>query len=322
MADTYWQSDIAIAGEGVPALVHPWRRPRGRSIGGSVPSEARTALPLTVAAAPIGRRELLLWIVLCLFANQALLLLNVESFDAFAASLLSQNDIYWLACAVTIYRLSISERTVGADRVDCTLALSLGVFVLLSSFLPYRFGIGLLTTMVALYLLLPNNGDRNLKAAGGVLLALSMQLIWGPIFFQLFTPELLKVDAGLVGTLLTMLRPDILWKGMTFFAPDGHAVSLIAGCSSFNNVSNAVLACAAVTMSRRTEWLRHDIATVVIAGIAMILFNSARICLIAWSANYHSFWHDGAGAQILAIAQTLVVVAIAWWGAAPPRRVR
>jgi hypothetical protein len=281
-----------------------------------------TAMPLTVSTEPIGRRELLLWIVVCLFANQALLLLDVASFDAFAASLLTQNDIYWLACAVTIYRLSISDRTVVANRFDCTLALSLGVFVLLSSFLPYRFGIGLLATLVALYLLLSDHGDRNLKAAGAVLLALSMQLIWGPIFFQLFTPELLKVDAGVIGALLTRLRPDILWNGMTFFAPDGHAVSLIAGCSSFNNVSSAVLACAAVTMSRRTEWLRRDIATIIIAGIAMILINSARICLFAWSADYHLFWHDGAGAQILAIAQTLAVLGIAWWGATPPRRVR
>jgi Transmembrane exosortase (Exosortase_EpsH) len=287
-----------------------------------VPNEAsaRTTLPLAVDAATIGRRELLIWIVVCLLANQALLLLDVGSFDAFAASLLTQNDIYWLACAVTIYRLSISDGAICADRFDCTLALSLGVLVFLSSFLPYRFGIGLLTTMVALYLLMPNLGDRNLKAAGGVLLAVSMQLIWGPIFFQLFTPELLKLDAGLVGTLLKILRPDILRNDTTFFAPDGHAVSLIAGCSSFNNVSNAVLACAAITMSRRTEWLRLDIAPIIIAGIAMILSNSARICLFAWSANFHSFWHDGAGAQILAIAQTAVVVAIAWWGAARPRR--
>lgn len=281
---------------------------------------ARVALPFTVAAAPIGRRELLIWIVVCLFANEALLLLNVESFDAFAASLLSQNDIYWLACVVTIYRLSLSDATVRADRLDCALALALGASILFSSFLPYRFGIGALATLVAAYLLIPKHGDRNLKAAGAVLLTLTMQLVWGPIFFQLFTPELLKADAALVGTALTVLRPDILWNGTTFFAPDGHAVSLIAGCSSFNNVSTAVLACAAVTMLTRTEWLRRDMATVAIAATAMILINAARICLFAWSATYHSFWHDGAGAQILAIVQTVAILAIAWWGAAAPRR--
>jgi Transmembrane exosortase (Exosortase_EpsH) len=290
-----------------------------QSIGESLLSEisARAALTPTEVAAPIGRRELLLWIVVCLFANQALLLLDVASLDAFATSLLTQNDIYWLACAVTLYRLSLSDPTAHADRLDWTLALALGGLLLLSSLLPYRFGIGLLTTAVALYLLLLDRGDRNLKAAGAVLLALSMQLVWGPIFFQLFTPELLKADSALIGSVLAVLRPDIVWTGTTFFAPDGHAVSLIAGCSSFNNVSTAVLACAAVVMLRRTEWVRGDIATVVIAGVVMILINVVRICLFVWSLDYHAYWHDGAGAQILAILETFVVLAIAWRGAAP-----
>ena len=104
------------------------------------------------------------------------------------------------------------------------------------------------------------------------------------------------------------------------FAPDDHAVWLIAGCSSFNNVSSAVLACVAVAMLRRNEWVRRDIATIMITSAAMILVNVVRICLFAWSEDYRLFWHDGAGAQMLGIAETLVVFAIAWWGAAPPRR--
>jgi hypothetical protein len=274
-----------------------------------------------IAASPIGRRELLLWVVICLLANQSLLLLDVgSSFDAFAASLMTQNDIYWLACAVALYRLYLSDPTVRASRLDCVLAFALGVLILSTSLLPYRFGIGLLATLVALYLLL-DHGDRNLKAAGGVLLALSMQLVWGPIFFQLFTPELLKGDAALVGTVLMVLRPDIVWASTSFFAPDGHVVSLIAACSSFNNVSSALLACAAIAMLRRTDWVRTDIATILISGAAMILFNAARLCLFAWNDDYRLFWHDGGGATILAVAETFIVLAIAWWGAGPSRRV-
>jgi hypothetical protein len=288
-----------------------------------LPTQASAALassPAAAGVAPIPRRELLLWIVVCLFANQTLLLLNVESLDAFSASLLTQNDIYWLACGVTIYRLHASDQSVRADRGDCILAAGLAVCTLLSSFLPYRFGIGLLATLVALYLLRFDRGDRNLKAAGYMLLAVSMQLVWGPIVFQLFTPQLLSADAALVGTMLREFRPDIVWSGTNFFAPDGHAVSLIAACSSFNNVSSAVLACAAVAMLRRNRWVRRDVTTAITASAAMILVNAVRICLFAWSENYRLFWHDGAGAQMLGIAETLVVLAIAWLGSAPPRR--
>jgi len=63
-----------------------------------------------------------------------------------------------------------------------------------------------------------------------------------------------------------------------------------------------------------------DIATIAIACVAMILINSARICLFAWSLAFYDYWHDGEGAQILGVSQTLIVLAIAWWGAGPSRR--
>ena len=65
----------------------------------------------------------------------------------------------------------------------------------------------------------------------------------------------------------------------------------------------------------------HDLATFAIACAAMVLINAMRICLLAWSGPSHLYWHDGVGAQILGIGETLVVLLIAWWGAAPPRRV-
>jgi hypothetical protein len=219
-----------------------------------------------------------------------------------------------------IYRLYGSNAAVRASRLDCGAALAIGAALFCTSFVPYRFGPGLVATMMASYLLLAHAGQWNLKAAGALLLVLSVHLVWGPILFQLFTPELLYADAALIGGILKWLRPDIVWSGTTFFAPGGNAVSLIGACSSFNNVSSAVLACATIAMLTRTEWARRDIATIVVAGIAMILINATRICLFCWSGSSHLFWHDGAGAQILAIGETLVVLVIAWRGAGPRGR--
>jgi hypothetical protein len=285
-------------------------------------STASLELPVSTAVlAGVGRREVFLWIVICLFANQALQLVDTGSFAAFAASLAAQNYIYWLACYAVIYRLSRSEEASRANRFDCVLALVIGTAIFLTSFLPYRFGVGLLATLTAAYLLITHDGDRNLRAAGGVLLAISAHLVWGPILFQFFTPELLRADAALVGEILGSLRPDIIWSGTTFSAPSGHSIVLVGACSSFNNVSTAVLACATITMLTRTEWIPRDIVTVAIASVMMILINAARLCLLAWSGAMLLFWHEGAGAQILGIAQTLIILLIAWWGAAPRKRV-
>lgn len=274
----------------------------------------------TAAAARVGRREIFLWVAICLFANQALLLVDVGASRDFATSLADQNYIFWLACYAVIYRLYASDRAVRATGFDAVLALAICGAIFLTSFLPYRFGIGLLASVTAGYLLFIHGGDRNIRAAGAVLLALSINLVWAPILFQLFTPELLQADAAIVGAILTALRPDIVWSGNSFLGPDGHAISLIAGCSSFNNVSAAVLACATIAMLTRTEWVRRDLATVAVACVAMILINALRLCLLGWSSALHHYWHDGTGAHILGISETLVVLLIAWWGAAPWRR--
>ena len=274
----------------------------------------------TGAIRGLGRREAFLWLAVGLFANQALQLVDTQSYRAFADSLATQNYIVWLACYAVMRRLYLSDGAVRVTRVDVVLVSATGVAILLSSFLPYRVAIGLLATAMAFYLLISHGGDRNLKAAGAVLLALSGQLVWGPVLFQFFTPELLGADAAIVGGILTSLRPDIVWTGTSFLGADGHSIALIGACSSFNNVSTAVLACATIAMLTRTEWVQRDIAAIAVACVAMIFINAVRIGLLAWSLASYRFWHDGTGAEILGIGETLVVLLIAWWGAAPPRR--
>ena len=163
--------------------------------------------------------------------------------------------------------------------------------------------------------------DRELKAAGTVLLALSVHLVWGPIVFQFFTPELLKADAALVGGMLKLVRPDAVWNDTTFYTTPDFAVSLVGACSSFHNLSTAVLACVVATMFMRTDWTRRDIPRLLAAIAIMIVMNDARICLLAWSPTAYAFWHNGAGAPLLGFLMTATLLAIAF-GAAAPRRGR
>jgi len=271
-------------------------------------------------AAGISRSEVFLWLAVLLFANQALQLLDIRSFTTLGASLAEQNYIYWLACYAVFHRLRTSDRQRCASGLDCGVALSTCFAILLTSFVAYRFGIGLLATTTAFYLLFAHGGDRHLKAAGVVLLALAAHLVWGPILFQFFTPELLRADATLVGGILTLLRSDIVWNNTTFLAPDGNSITLVGACSSFHNLSTALLACVTIVMLRRMEWITRDIATIAIAGGAMIFLNAARISLLGWNVSSYLYWHEGSGAPYLAMAQTLVILLIAWWGGAPRDR--
>jgi hypothetical protein len=270
-------------------------------------------------ARPIGRRELLLWIATALFANQAVQVLDFSSLSALGTSLANQNYVYWFGCYVVLYRINASD-PVPADGTDWYLAFPTMLAMLLSSFIAYRFAIGFLATAMALDLLLLRSSDRQLKAAGVVILALSAHLVWGPILFQLLTPELLRADAALVGGMLKVVRPDIIWTGTTFQTPGSFAISLVGACSSFHDLSTALLACAAATMFMRTNWIRSDVVRIAAAGAAMIFINDARLCLLAWNKANYDFWHGGAGGPLIGFFTTVVLLAIAFWGAAPGNR--
>jgi exosortase/archaeosortase family protein len=284
-------------------------------------SIASTRLPdVTAAGAALSRREAYLWAVICLLANQAIQLIDATSFGALASSLADQNYIYWLTCCVVIYRVWVSDRAAPATSADLWLLAAFCLAAVVASLVPYRFTTGVLATLTAAYFLTVPAADRNIRAAGCVLLALSTQLVWAAMLFQFFTSDLLPLDATLVGMVLDGLRPDIIRNGTTFDAPDGHAIMLVGGCSSFNNLSVALLACVSVIMLTRTEWVRRDLVTVAIASGVMISLNVLRICLLCWSAASYAFWHHGPGTPVFAVGQTLAVLLIAWWGAVKGKR--
>jgi hypothetical protein len=277
------------------------------------PVAAATSVALT-------RREAYLWAVICLLANQAIQLIDATSLDALASSLADQNYVYWLTCYAVIYRVWVSDRAATATRADLWLLAAYCLATVAASLLPYRFSTGVLASLTAVYFLTVPGADRNIRAAGCVLLALSTQLVWAQMLFQFFTSDLLPLDAVLVGAILEQLRPDIIRHGTTFDAPGGRAIMLVGGCSSFYNLSVALLGCVAVTMLTRTEWIRRDFVTVAIASCVMISLNVLRICLLCWSAASHAYWHDGPGQPILAAGQTFAVLLIAWWGAVQGKR--
>lgn len=284
-------------------------------------SVASTQLPdATATGAALGRREAYLWSVICLLANQAVQLIDATSFAAFASSLADQNYIYWFTCYVVIWRVWVSDRAAPATKTDLWLLAAFCLATIVASLVPYRFTTGVLATVTAAYFLTVPGADRNIRAAGCVLLALSTQLVWAAMLFQFFTSDLLPVDATLVGLVLEHMRPDIIRNGTTFDAPDGHAIMLVGGCSSFNNLSVALLACVSVIMLSRTEWVRRDLLTIAIASGVMIALNVLRICLLCWSTASYAFWHDGPGTPVFAVGQTLAVLLIAWWGATKGKR--
>ena len=177
-------------------------------------------------------------------------------------------------------------------------------------------------TGIAIYLWLCSAGDLKLRAAGIVLAALSVQELWGHLFFQLVSFPLLRAETAIVGTMLEAARPGTVWQDNAIIAPNGYGIVIINSCSSFHNLSLAMLCWLTFSRLRYQDWRARDFVIGGAIGITMILFNVARICLMAWDSDLLHYWHDGTGAQIYAIGASLTILLLSLYGSRPAERLR
>lgn len=267
----------------------------------------------------IGRREIFLWVAFALTANGVLQLLYAQTATTFIGVLETQNYVLWLAGYAFIYRLWLSSPVGQVDSRDLWFAVATLLALFAASLFAHRWGLGIVSTMPAVYLMLTCRGDKNLRSASSLLFAISAHLAWGPIFFLAAGPEVVQGDAAIVAGMLKIARPDIVWNDTSFTTPNGHGLVLVGACSSFQNISTALLACVTATMLTRPAWIKRDIGVIILAALAMIGINTARLCLLAWDHDSFEYWHNGDGASVFLFLQTLVALTVAWWGAATGR---
>jgi exosortase/archaeosortase family protein len=238
------------------------------------------------------------------------------SLEALVSDFLAVGIFQYLAWYVVFRLLGSSDRAPAARSRDFLVIAALCIPV----FLPTSKMVWVAATGIAAYLWLFNRGDPKVRAAGVVLAALSVQELWGHIFFNLVTFPLLRAETAVVGTMLEVARPGTVWHDNAITGPNGYGVVIINSCSSFHNLSLAMLCWLTVSRLRRQDWRVRDYVIGGVIGVTMILFNVVRICLMAWNINLYHYWHDGIGAEMYAIGASLTILLMSLYGARPTRR--
>ncbi|WP_158926213.1 archaeosortase/exosortase family protein [Acidisphaera sp. S103] len=173
---------------------------------------------------------------------------------------------------------------------------------------------GAAVIIAATSLLCGNLGDANIKAAGTIVAAIAVQAVVAPFVFTKVAPFLLPLDAAAAGFLLSMILPGASWSGTVIHSINGHSVVVLAGCSSFHNLSLAMLCWVTITMAYRPYWTRHDLWVGARAGFIQITFNVARLLLVSISYPMFHFWHDGVGRHYFAAAATFTATLVVAMG--------
>jgi len=209
-----------------------------------------------------------------------------------------------------VFRLLASGDPVPPRHSDLPVAATLCLVILL----PTSRMVWVSAAGVGAYLCLFSAGDRNFRAAGTVLIALSVQEFWGHILFNFVALPVLLVETAVVGTLLEVTQAGISWQGNAISGEDGHGIMIYTGCSSFHNLSLALLCWATVSRLRDQNWQKRHFTTLLVVTISMILLNTSRLYLMALSDNHFKYWHDGAGAEIFAVGASVTILLISLYG--------
>lgn len=297
--------------------------PLGSERGGPLSTFATTAPATGEArgALDLPLRGLFLWVCAILLFNQLLGAvgdLRSASPSGLVVDLAGSSVFQIMAWCVIFRLLASSDPVPLAQTRDLVIAVALCLPLLL----PTTRTIKVVALGAALFCWIRGRDDPKLRSAGIVLAALAIQQYWGHIIFDLFALPLLRAETAVVGTLVEALRPGAAWQANVITAPSGFSIIVYSGCSSFHNLSLAMLCWVTVSRLRHQTWRRGDLLVACTIGAAMIACNVAELCLMSWGPNLYEYWHDGAGAGIFAAGASAMVLGLSLYGSRPAVRAR
>src|SRR5271165_4806508 len=199
-----------------------------------------TANDFNSAQSAASRSAVLRWAVIILGVNWLLAIVEkraTSTLPDLVTSLLSVGVFQYMAWFAVFRLLGAADRTKMASNRDWAVVLGLCLIV----FLPYRRAAWIAATAIGLYSALLSGGDRKLRSCGIVLVALSVQEFWGHQLFDLIATPLLRAEAAVVGTILQTIQRGAAWQGNIITDQNGWSIVIYPFCSSFHNVSLALL---------------------------------------------------------------------------------
>jgi hypothetical protein len=255
----------------------------------------------------ISRAAVFRWAVVILLANQLLRIIKASAPTTLPdtiTSLLSVSVFQCLAWYVVFQLLGASERTRIAPNRDWVVGLGSCMMV----FIPTHGSVWIAATMIGVYLILTPDGDRKLRSAGIVLLALSIQGSWGSLLFEVIASPLLRAETAVVGSILQTMQSGTSWQDNMITAKSGWGIVIYPYCSSFHNVSLALLCWVTISRLASDTWHGRDYAVAGLIAAAMIAMNMTRLALMSVNQSFYYYWHDGTGNPIFAMTTTLFVL--------------
>lgn len=166
------------------------------------------------------------------------------------------------------------------------------------------FGAGI----AGLYFLLRAPRLPELIRLGQLWLAISCYESFGRLLFKLVSGPLMRAELLFIGKVGPWLGFHFVQDGIRLVSPAGWYIFMMERCSSFHNISLALLIWLSLLTIAEAQVHRRQIVALVAAVVLIILLNALRIMLMTLSEGSYNLWHGGAGTLIFSCATFIAVV--------------
>jgi exosortase/archaeosortase family protein len=164
-------------------------------------------------------------------------------------------------------------------------------------------------TLAGLYFWLFRSDCRELVSLGQLWLAVSGYETWGRVFFRLVSVPVLRFETAMITKAGQALGLGLSAEGELLRSPNGWSVYILEACSSFHNVSLAVLVWLSLLKLAGESVGRAKLAALAVGVGLIVALNVSRILLMTLSETQYEFWHHGDGASVFSCL-TLAAIAL------------
>jgi len=182
---------------------------------------------------------------------------------------------------------------------------------------PWRHVGGLVLTLVGAWFCWKR--DARLAAIGQLSLGLAFVELWGPVLQSAIEELLLPIETSFAFSTLSHLG-DFTLIGNAISGAGGHTIVVEASCSAFLNVVATTLLWLSFLKIQRATLRARQWLVLLLGVTCVVLVNTVRLNLCAWSMESYLFWHEGAGVTILEWTLLGVLLALFYFGLEDEKR--
>jgi len=219
---------------------------------------------------------------------------------------LSVSAVVWFACFVglsLLWRQQESEKLKVSD-----VYVTLMILLLVTIPVPQLSWFAL--AALSGYLLSTTQSTLRLRRAAVVFFAITVPMCWGPLFLHHVAKPFLWTDAFFVSRLIGTEQIG----NMVRFSDGSGYFQIFPLCSSYHNVSLAILAWISLSQFVEHKWSWNDSIWVALAAISVLAINVSRIGLIGLYREHFQTIHGLIGSTIADSLSICFILAICVWG--------